>query len=301
MIKKNWLALVSIALNIVLIIIVFGMQSSLEGQIRHLSSDVDSIEHNVDATLGQMSNRVQRAIEKANEQVEDYELIPVNIDKEAQELQALLRVNLNQWQEDTVVEFEATMGPDKHIMSLPVENGSCEGPISIPLKQPLDLEMEVVVTSGGVSQREPLGSWADVSMLLPIQRNSWGGSNPDYIDGQVIMDNFETSVCDQNHTDRAVEGPGFRVYLNDQIVLSPAAIIEKNEEHDFIDYKCEPWALDAEIGDEIKLAFICEDEYGLSYEFVLQKWSINGNTPKDSWIDDLPYSDEEEFPTLRWE
>ena len=299
--KKNWVALVSVALNLVLIVMVLGMQSSLEGQIRRLSSDVESIEHNVDATLGNVTNRVQRAVEEATKQVKDYELLPTGIDKETQELQAILQVDLSQWQEDTMVMLEAAMGSNKHMMSLPVENGTCAGPISIPLNQSSELEMEVVVTSGGVSKREHLGSWADVSMLLPIQRNSWGGSMPDYIDGQVIMNHFDTSVCDQRYAERAVEAPGFRVYLNDQLVLSPAATVTKHDRHDSIMYECEPWTLDAEIEDKVKLTFLCEDEYGLGYEFVMQTWIVKENGPNNGRLDDLPYSNEDEFPRLRWE
>ena len=299
--KKNWVVLVSIALNLVLIVMVLGMQSSLEKQIWRLSSDVENIEHNVDVTLSQVSNRVQRAVEDATKQVKDYELLPTGIDKETQELQAILNVNLNQWKVDTVVMLEATMGSNKHMMSLPVENGSCAAPISIPLKQPSELELEAVVTSGGVSKREYLGSWTDVSMLLPIRLDGWGGSWPDYVDGQVIMRQLETSVYDQNYDVREVEAPGFRVYLNDHLVLSPAATAVEHNGPGYITYECETWTLDTEIGDEVKLTFICEDEYGLGYEFAIQTWVVKENGTNHGRLDDLPNSNEDEFPKLRWE
>ena len=297
--KKNWLALVSIALNIVLIIMVLGMQSSLEGQIRRLSSDVGNIEHHVETTVGNVSNRIKMAVEEATKQIKDYELIPTGIDKETQEFQANLLVNLNQWQEDTIVVLEATMGPEKHMIALPVGNGTCISPISLPLEQLTEIELEAIVTSGGVSRREYLGSWMDISMLLPIQRNSWGGSMPDYTDGQVIMNYFDTSVCDQNNPERAVKAPGFRVYLNDKLVLSPTATA--GFDVNSYSYECEPWALDAGVGDEVKLTFICEDEYGLGYEFVMQKWVIEENGPNHVRLEDLPYSMEDEFPKLRWD
>ena len=299
--KKNWLALISIALNIVLIVMVFGMQSSLEGQIRRLSSDVGTIENNVEITLGNVGNRVKMAVEEATKQIKDYELIPTGIDKEKQELQANLLVNLNQWQEDTIVVLEATMGPEKHMIALPVGDGTCVSPISLPLEQLTELELEAVVTSGGVSRREYLGSWMDISMLLPIQRNSWGGSMPDYKDGQVTLHYFDTQVRDQRYENRAVEAPGFRVYRNDKLMLSPAATAVEENGFDVITYECEPWTLDAGVGDEVKLTFICEDEYGLGYEFVMQKWMIEENGPNNGRLDELPYSMEDEFPELRWD
>ena len=272
--KKNWLALISIALNIVLIVMVLGMQSSLEGQIRRLSSDVENIEHHVETSVGNVSNRIKMAVEEATKQVRDYELIPTGIDKERQELKANLLVNLNQWQEDTTVVLEATMGAEKHLVALPVGDGTCASPVSLPLKQLTEIELEAVVTSGGISRREYLGSWMDISMLLPIQRNSWGSSMPDYVDGKVIMNYFDTSVCDQNYPERAVKEPGFCVYLNDKLVLSLGANAVGHEKYENIMYECEPWTLDAGVGDEVKLTFICEDEYGLGYEFLMNAWVV---------------------------
>ena len=71
--KKNWLALISITLNIVLIVMMVGMQTSLEGQIRHLSTDIDNVEHRIETTLDNVSNRIRVAVEDASKQVKEYE------------------------------------------------------------------------------------------------------------------------------------------------------------------------------------------------------------------------------------
>ena len=91
------------------------------------------------------------------------------------------------------------------------------------------------------------------------------------------------------------------VYLNDQLVLSPDATAAGHEKYENIMYECAPWTLDAGVGDEVKLTFICEDEYGLGYEFVMQKWMIEENGPNNSRLDELPYNMEDEFPKLRWD
>lgn len=91
------------------------------------------------------------------------------------------------------------------------------------------------------------------------------------------------------------------MYLNDHLVLSPAATAVKHNAPEYITYECEPWTLETGIGDEVKLTFICEDEYGLGYEFVIQTWVVKENGTNNGRLDDLPYSNEDEFPKLRWE
>ena len=127
-----------------------------------------------------------------------------------------------------------------------------------------------VTSKGGkgttVTMRKRLGGWEDISMLLPVQMNSWGGSVPVYQFGTLIIDHYEGHLEDQNG--QAVEGINtcYRLYVNGRMV--------REEE------LCQGWEHPCKLGDEIRITLSCQDEFGLGYEFALYEGICieDGNT-----------------------
>jgi len=85
-------------------------------------------------------------------------------------LEANVVVRLREWSEDSTVEMTAVVGRETFITLLPVKgDGICKGQMSFPVNQESEVKLSASVHSGGVTVRENLGSWSDISMLLPIR------------------------------------------------------------------------------------------------------------------------------------
>lgn len=265
--KKNWIAVLSLALNVVLVVQLVILGGKLETAERNLRNQMDGMESALQAEVYHIEQRVEQAVREATKLVLDYELQPVGIDKEAQTLEADIVLRLKEWSEDTTVELIAVVGRDTFITLLPANGlGNCIGQISVPMNQQTEVKLQAAITSGGVTTREEPGGWGDISMLLPVQMLSWGGSVPVYQFGTLIIDHYEGHLEDQNG--QAIEGINtrYRLYVNEQMVREEA--------------QCENWEYPCKLGDEIKLTLACEDEFGLGYEFLLYTGNCveNGNT-----------------------
>lgn len=265
--KKNWIAVLSLALNVLLVaqLVVFG--GKLETTERNLRNQINDVESALQASVYNIERRVQSGIEEASKKILDYELQPVGIDKEAQTLEADIVLRLREWSEDTTVQLIAVVGRDTFITLLPANVlGNCVGQISIPLNQQTEVKLQAVITSGSTTTREELGGWGDISMLLPIQVNSWGGSVPRFQNGTLLIDQYEG--CLENPDGQIVEGINtcYRLYVNGRMV--------REEE------LCQGWEHPCKLGDEIRITLSCQDEFGLGYEFVLYEGVCieDGNT-----------------------
>lgn len=283
--KKNWVSIVSLVLNVVLLVSVISLGGKLERTEENLRGWIGHVEHEVQETTETVVGRVERMLEDSAKQVADFSVEPVGVDAENRTLEVNLRLNLRRWSEDTTVQLKAVAGQDTFITALPVNGlGSCVGQIGIPLNQQCPVELDAVIITDGVSVREELGSWSDVSMLLPVQLRSWGGTSPVYRDGCLTIEQQEGWPETPDGDEARVSDICYRLYVNHEKVREAS--------------QCENWQQECAAGDEIRLTLFCRDEYGLGYEFTLLEF-VCDETAGESGIGSS--SKQSISPVLSWD
>lgn len=261
--KKNWIAVLSLALNVLLVAQLVVLGGKLETAERNLRNQINDVESALQVSVYNIERRVQSGIEEASKKILDYELQPVGIDKEAQTLEADIVLRLREWSEDTTVQLIAVVGRDTFITLLPANGlGNCVRQISIPLNQQTEVKLQAVITSGDTTTREELGGWGDISMLLPIRMDGGGGSVPYYENGSLVVGSYMAYLCDPKGQPVENIGARYRLYVNDELVM-------EDEQCYNWTYPCEPDAL-------YRLTLACEDAFGLGYEFTLLQGRCDG-------------------------
>lgn len=254
--KKNWVSIVSLVLNVVLLVSVISLGGKLERTEENLRGWIGHVEHEVQESTETVVGRVERLLEDSAKQVADFSVEPVGVDAENRTLEVNLRLNLSRWSEDTTVVMEVAAGANLFLTALPVDGaGSCNEILSFPMDNSMEIRLTAAITTGGVTTREELGSWSDVSMLLPVQLRSWGGTSPVYRDGCLTIEQQEGWPETPDGDEARVSDICYRLYVNHEKVREAS--------------QCENWQQECAAGDEIRLTLFCRDEYGLGYEFTL--------------------------------
>ena len=284
--KKNWMQLLSLLLSVVLLALLVRESQTVEDLRRSLQS-VENRMYDLEDEVRGISGDVTRAMEEAANPIQNWEVQPKGIDKENQRLLADVALELKSWQEDTVVRLETVVGADQHILALPVNSvGTCSGVMQFPVNEQCEVTLAAVVTSGGVTTRTDLGGWGDISMLLPVQSSGGGWSGPVYRDG-VLSSQFNVSVTGWDYQQPGqINEPKFQVYRNGELVQTIAAAIDpysgsSNGICYTVDTKDYRWSLECDEGDTIEIRFLCQDEYGLGYDFLFVVWTPEGETPEN--------------------
>lgn len=284
--KKNGLQIVSLLLSIVLLVLVFRQNQTIEDLRRSLQS-VENRMYDLEDDVRGISGDVTRAMEEAANPILNWEVQPAGIDTENQWLLANVVLELKNWQEDTIVNLETVVGADMHILVLPVNSiGSCSGMMQVPVNEQCEVRLAAVITGGGESQRVDLGGWGDISMLLPLQANGGGWSGPEYRDG-VLSSQFHVTI--EGHDDQKpglVREPEFQIYRNGKLAQTFGAVIDpgagaSNGVCYTVDTEDYRWSLGCDEGDTIEIRFLCQDEYGLGYDFLFGNWMVEGETPEN--------------------
>ena len=154
----------------------------------------------------------------------------------------------------------------------------------------------VTVTTGGISSREEIGGWEDISMLLPVQYSGGGaGYSAELQNGNVEIDRREVSLRNWNREAASVHDPVFRMLCNGTVVQERPGVRAYDEE-DAVTYSTSWKPQPCKAGDELAETFTCTDDYGLTYTFVLARYRIaeDGTLGED-------YQDGDQYPTLTWE
>jgi hypothetical protein len=211
----------------------------------------------------------------------------VGMDADNRELEVSLRLNLRHWSADTTVTVVGTVGTNVlHEVLSADAAGSYSGTLSIPVESGTEIRLTVVITTGGETVREELGGWGEISMLLPLQTGGGGWDGPVYRDG-VLSSQFHITIDGQdNQKPGAIENPEFRIYRNGELVQTFGAVIDPTAGSssgfcytvDTEDYR---WGLECDEGDVIEIRFLCQDEFGLSYDWLFAAWTPEGETPEN--------------------
>ena len=298
--KKNGLQIVSLLLSVVLLVLLFRQNQTIE-ELRNSLQNVENRMYDLEDDVRGISGDVTRAMEEAANPILNWEVQPAGIDTENQWLLANVVLELKNWQEDTIVNLETVVGADMHILVLPVNSiGSCSGMMQVPVNEQCEVRLAAVITGGGESQRVDLGGWGDISMLLPLQHSGGGWDGPVYQQG-ILSSQFHITVRGQDQMPGLITEPRFRVYQNGELAQELDAVIDPGASaSDGVCYTVDAenyrWSMECAPGDTVEIHFLCRDEYGLGYDFYFQGWAIGADGQVEEY-----YTPEGESLVLSWD
>lgn len=275
--KQNLLQTLSLILCLVLLVLVLGQNRQMQVQIDQLEYDVHQLRSSLTEEVRSISSQVRQELEESQRIVADYALQPRGISKEENALLADVSVTLKEWFSDTQVTFLATVGDRRS--QLPAQsdgNGTFTAQLPIPLETSQEVSLSVKLSGSGKQQLEAIGTWGDISQLLPLQNTGGGWTGPNYVNG-IMSSKFSVSIASQSGTLGPIENPHFQIYRNGQLVQTIPAVVEPHSASgSAVDYTVDTqgnrWSLECDPGDAIDIRFLCEDEYGLGYDFLFGNW-----------------------------
>ena len=281
--KKNWMQVVTLCLCGILMAVTLVQGKQLNEIQRQMDDRMDNLRDSVEREIRNISNDIERELEEADKVVVEYVLEPQGIDKENRSLQAIASVALKEWYDDTEIVLLAKVGDNE--LSLPMQgdgSGSYASQISLPLEGNNEVFLDALVTGGGLTKKETLGGWGDISMLLPIQNSGGGWGGPEYRDG-VMSSQFHITIRGENGTPAPVQNPQFLTFKNGELVQTQEAIEDpysgaREGRCYTVDTENNEWSVACDVGDVIEIRFRCEDEFGLGYDFLFQTWVAEGET-----------------------
>ena len=303
--KNNWIQYLSFVLCAVMLIIIIVQGKKLDEYKIQVNNQIQSLKISVNDDIQSMRYYVDNQLENADKLVSSYKLEPSGIDKDSHCLKAEVSVSLKEWYEDTEVELIATVGKQSINIDMNSDGaGNYSGQISLPVEGSNVVLLCTQIFGEGLTKKEELGGWSDISMLLPLQSSGGGWSGPEYRDG-VMSSQFSISIRgfagemlkvyeDQDGPD-SVQNPEFHIYKNgelEQTLRATAGFPEDNiriaaglepdlhAESSEITYSVgDEWSIECETGDVIDIHFVCQDEYGLGYDFFFQSWKAENESP----------------------
>lgn len=283
--KKNWMQVVTLCLCGILLAVTFVQGKQLNEIQRQMESRMDNLRDHVEREIRNISNDIERELEEAGKVVAEYVLEPQGIDKETRSLQVTVSVTLKEWYEDTGIVLHAKVGGNE--LSLPMErdgNGSYVSWISLPLEGNSEVFLDALVTGGGLTKKETLGGWGDISMLLPLQNSGGGWGGPQYVGG-IMSSQFHITLRMPNRISvpAPVRNPQFLTYRNGELVQTQSAVEDPYSAASdgrcyTVDTENNEWSVQCDIGDVVEVRFRCEDEYGLGYDFLFHTWIAEKET-----------------------
>lgn len=286
--KKNWFAVVSILLNVVLLAAVVYLGGKLEETERVLRSHIDNAESTIQSSVDNIEWKVENAIKEATKLVADYSMEPVGIDAENHTVEMSLKLQLQKWSADAYVDVEVVSGVNTYLKRLPIDSvGSCSGNLIFPVEDTAEVKLAAIVTMNGVTTREELGGWGEISQMLPIQFGAGGGSWPMYSEGMLSVDLYHAFLNGGDRWEIIVEEPEFRIYFNDRLEKTVPVEARQDggpqrEHHILMEQQllmpCKP-------GDTVRMTVACKDQFGLGYEFNLGIWRVPA---EDGELEELP-------------
>lgn len=276
--KKNWMLMVSLALNVVLLagLVLLGgkvenFHAETMSRLNQMASDVDVIRERVGA--------IRETQREQTEFIEDHSFDVTGVDAEAGTLNAQMELTLRRWAEDTTVELLVTVNGESRTFPMTGTEGVFTAPVSLPLDGDGELRFEAAVAADGMTQREFV-TGASAETLRPLRYAGGGYGGPEYRDGVLEVLTYDADLERQYGAD--VVSPVFRVVKNGVTVQEVPAVISGTTEYsdpDMVDYAPDTanhsLQVDCAEGDTVEIYLTCQDSFGLDYEFSLNEWDID--------------------------
>ena len=276
--KKYLWQIITCGLCAVLLVIIVAQGKQLNELSQKLDSKVDNMRYELQGEISNITNIVRSELDELDRIVLNSELEPAGIDKDAKQLRANAVVNLKEWYDDTEVTLSVTIGDKKKPVLMTSDgNGTFSTIVELPceLEEKNIIELEALISGGGLTRKESLGAWGDITMLLPLRSDGGGWSGPTYRNG-VMSSQFNISIAAQNGTPVEINNPEFRIYKNGELVQNfegvESANFSSGGKNYTVDTEGNLWSIECEAGDNIAIRFLCEDEYGLGYDFLFADW-----------------------------
>ena len=281
--KKNWFQILSLALNVALLIALLVTRGELMNTQTILKSQLDGIAWR----LSDMDNQITDLSAKQREQTEnlaDFSLEPTGLDSENHTLQADMKITLRRWTADTEVTLLATQNGRTAEQPMTGADGVFTAPVSLPVEQTGGVTFAVRITTGGQTSREEVTGYSDIAMLLPLVSLGNGSvAGPSYRKESACMEIGLDVELEKQYGAKVID-PVFQVLKNGDVVQEiPAKLLE--ESIAYSDPDKEYYAPDAaenklEIpcqSDTIEIHLLCQDSFGLSYDFTVRTYEIGTN------------------------
>ena len=281
--EKKWSTYLPLLLCAVLLVMVLRQSAQLREYREQIDSQIQFLHHELNSqynSINQLYDNVEEYVEEAQRVIKAYDLQPSGVDTVNRTLNAEFTIELKEWHTDTRVMLLASVNGKQS--NLPMTNIGA-GIFSVSLPLPLDsvnnflVQLSATVTGGGLTRQEELGSWSELSMLLPLSLRGGGWSEPTYLNGMMQSD-FHVRIDGQGHQTAPVCEPMFHIYKNGELAQTLNAVIDPNSSSSIginftTDTENYVWCLPCAIGDVIEIRFLCQDEYGLGYDFLFQTWT----------------------------
>ena len=288
--KKNWLQILSLALNVTLLITLLVTRAELVNTRTILKSNLDGIAYR----LSDVDDRITNLSAKQREQTEslsDFSLEPTGLDPESHTLQADMSITLRRWTADTEVALAVTQNGQTTEQPMSGNGGVFTALVSLPVEDTGEVSFAANITAGGQTSREEVTSYSDLAVLLPLSNDSSGYGDPTYRGGSFQLQ-YDLGIRKQYGTE--VIAPVFQVLKNGETVQTlPAKISESTfsgdpdvvyytpaSENGGIAVSCQP-------EDTVELHLLCRDSFGLSYDFTVCTYEIDqdGTMVEEVWPD----------------
>lgn len=276
--KKNWIQITTLCLCIILLIVTFRQNQKLDDYQQQLQRQIDHLSLEINQETQNLSNHFDQKLSEANRIVSNYTLIPKSIDKENHVLITDVSVFLKEWHEESEMTLLGKVGNQNISVNMENEsNAKFVGQLSLPLDNNSEIFLSALISGNGMTKQEELGSWSDISMLLPLSSSGGGWSGPEYKDG--LLSSQFTIAIEYQKEPVIISNPVFKTFKNGNLVQTAAGIVDSAMSGDHyvsytIDTENNIWDIKCEQGDTIEIHFCCEDEYGLGYDFLFKKWVI---------------------------
>lgn len=281
--KGKWFQIVSLALNAVLLIALLMTRAELVDTQTILKSQLDGIAWR----LSDMDNQITDLSAKQREQTEnlaDFSLEPTGLDSENHTLQADMKITLRRWTADTAVTLLATQNGRTAEQPMTGADGVFTAPVSLPVEQTGGVTFAVRITTGGQTSREEVTGYSDIAMLLPLVSLGNGSvAGPSYRKESACMEIGLDVELEKQYGAKVIE-PVFQVRKNGDVVQEiPAKLLEESIAYSDPDKEYyAPDAVDEKLeipcqSDTIEIHLLCQDSFGLSYDFTVRTYEIGTN------------------------
>ena len=300
--NKNILQIITLCLCVVLLVVCIHQGIRMKEYKDQLDWELDNLRTQVSNEINNVYNRVEYALEESNRIVQESAIDPVDINIEEWTMMTYVSVTLKEWYDDTEVTLLAER--EGETLSLPMsqdEGGRFSGNLSFSLDEVDFTGFYVQIRNHGKLTMEDLNLWTGYSQLLPLYSYGGGWTGPDYADG-MISSQFNINIESQGRTGEkpTVIDPKFQVYKNGELVQTFEAVVDVYASSDgvpayTVNAADHMWRLEMAEGDTFEIRFLCQDAYGLGYDFLF----MNGELDEDCTVMPVYTGEEVEFRLFR--
>ena len=248
---------------------------------------------------------LRQDVQEGERLIADCALEPAGLDPETRSVLLNASVTLKAWSADTTaallleLDGQTTEAPLTH-----AGNGVFTGKAAVPVEGNGRLTVTLLADTGGAVNREQADYIYRLSELLPIADHASGHMNLSWEEETLqLQSGYMFLAYDRENNNIPVQQPTFRLYRNDAVIFEEAAV-ESSMSSDYPhcyylrgvneDGLGETIPVDAQPGDTLRLTFVCQDQFGLAYEFAYARWQVL----KDDAVE--VHLDGDRLPILTW-